>query len=275
MRRSTGFTLIELLVVISIIALLIGLLLPALSSAREAARTATCLSNQKQIGIGLGIYTTDYEVLPFGLYREEDDLNAEALTWHRSIRYAFGNPELTIGETSNLDDAEWVMFKCPSATYPEGLSHFSGNPAVLIDGNNASDANPKYPIKIDSQLRASEMVALFDASQRNVNQWNFVGDADALAYKMNERGPDDSAISPNGYRAEYPDATWSDDLWNSGINKGFDADQLPNTGTGDYPGRANFRWRHGGEVANFLFVDGHASSSKPGDIKAKQLARDK
>lgn len=58
--RSVGFTLIELLVVISIIALLIALLLPALAKAKEAARSALCISNQKQIALGTFVYAQEY-----------------------------------------------------------------------------------------------------------------------------------------------------------------------------------------------------------------------
>ncbi|HOF87933.1 MAG TPA: prepilin-type N-terminal cleavage/methylation domain-containing protein [Armatimonadota bacterium] len=62
MRRSRarGFTLVEILVVILIIAVLASLLFPAFAKAQEKGRQTTCLSNQHQINMAIGVWMQEH-----------------------------------------------------------------------------------------------------------------------------------------------------------------------------------------------------------------------
>jgi prepilin-type N-terminal cleavage/methylation domain-containing protein/prepilin-type processing-associated H-X9-DG protein len=61
MRTRNGFTLIELLVVIAIIAILAAILFPVFGRARDKSEQASCLSNVKQVVLGIQMYEQDYD----------------------------------------------------------------------------------------------------------------------------------------------------------------------------------------------------------------------
>ena len=67
-RAPRAFTLIELLVVIAIIAILTAILFPVFARAREKSRQVGCLSNLRQMALGVSMYTQDYEGYPLYSY---------------------------------------------------------------------------------------------------------------------------------------------------------------------------------------------------------------
>jgi prepilin-type N-terminal cleavage/methylation domain-containing protein/prepilin-type processing-associated H-X9-DG protein len=87
-----GFTLIELLVVIAIIAILAAILFPVFARAREKARQTSCLSNVKQLMLGVHMYAQDYdEVLPGYRYHNNAP---ERLYWYDVLQPYVKNEQI-------------------------------------------------------------------------------------------------------------------------------------------------------------------------------------
>ncbi|MEM0914736.1 MAG: prepilin-type N-terminal cleavage/methylation domain-containing protein [Planctomycetota bacterium] len=112
-----AFTLIELLVVISIIALLIGILMPVLGSARGAARTAICGTQQRQILTGFHNFSIDNKgYLPPGVMSLISSNPSIGQPWDDTIHEYIGggtdNADLA-GDTLP-DNLEQEVLLCPS-----------------------------------------------------------------------------------------------------------------------------------------------------------------
>lgn len=83
--HPSGFTLIELLVVISIIAILAALLLPTINLVRESSYQSVCLSNSRQIAMGMLTYVGENENMAMSPWNSDSGINA---SWnHRTSAY--------------------------------------------------------------------------------------------------------------------------------------------------------------------------------------------
>ncbi|MFO7947149.1 MAG: DUF1559 domain-containing protein [Armatimonadota bacterium] len=139
--KKKGFTLIELLVVIAIIAILAAILFPVFARAREKARQSACLSNVKQIMLGIMQYTQDYdEMMPTCWTGESDYLTPY---WYHKIEPYVKNTQI---------------FTCPSES---GTSVGYGYNYAYLGSTTGS------PIALARIETPSQMVVICDSYGSN------------------------------------------------------------------------------------------------------------
>ncbi len=127
---SRGFTLIELLVVIAIIAILAAILFPVFQSVRENARRTACLSDEKQIGLGLQQYMNDNDSrYPIAQYA------------YPTATVAGGHPLVTWPNELQPYMKNWRVFRCPDeSTDPFNMWSSANLSSASSDDNNINGA---------------------------------------------------------------------------------------------------------------------------------------
>jgi prepilin-type N-terminal cleavage/methylation domain-containing protein/prepilin-type processing-associated H-X9-DG protein len=159
-KSSRGFTLIELLVVIAIISILASMLFPAFSRARESARRISCVSNLKQISLGVMQYTQDYDErypvgYPFWAISVDPSLTAD--------KFLVQTVDPYLKSTQIWDCSSWKGQYTTNPNYVGNYSYLTAETTV----NNLFGAGSLIPASLAAVNQPAEHALLFCGAAPN------------------------------------------------------------------------------------------------------------
>ncbi len=156
---NRAFTLVELLVVIGIIALLISILLPALARAQESARSVTCLSQVRQIGLASSNYLTDSKgVLPPSYYFSRSNPSTNISMFDVLVRYLPKTATKSIYTCPSAFEGTSNQFPLTYGANARAHVYFAVDPVQLPGDVNVLQ-------KVTKVRRSSEIVSFGDSAQ--------------------------------------------------------------------------------------------------------------
>ncbi|HZO87086.1 MAG TPA: DUF1559 domain-containing protein [Chthonomonadaceae bacterium] len=202
--KSRAFTLIELLVVIAIIAILAAILFPVFAQAREKARAISCVSNEKQIALGVLMYIQDYdETFPIYWYRQRADGSDDRPS---DDPFSPGVPDRMFGWNEAIYPyvKNVQLFRCPDAPRastltsigsgvggvafnddaPTGATGYALNARISGNTGYLDDGNTQHPPLNDAALEfAANTIMIVEASSNcsdgcstsDENEWGWQG----------------------------------------------------------------------------------------------------
>lgn len=244
---NRGFTLIELLVVIAIIAILAAILFPVFAQAREKARSATCLSNTRQMGLAVAQYVQDYdERFPQLAY----DIPAPSGTG--TVRFPWSDAIQPYSKNR-------AFIQCPNQLNKKDPDSF--------DVDNHRYAGYAMALLLDQSslaalLRPANTVLIGEVTQYlDRGPWETIG----LNFKQKAWNPDPNFWDDTKFNVDNSLISDADAAAQCGSNKPFQ------DGVGyvnwDAPcGPQNPAFRHQGG-ANNVFGDGHAKFTLRGQYR--------